>query len=119
MENQENIIMSIKHRRLAYRIGDKMPKLIRMIYYVLLAITLVYWAYRLVALILDLIQKIGLFVFDKRNYYTFIICLIILSTGILIASQFIFGLDPFGKMVNWFVDKWNDFRAWCVKIIGG
>lgn len=121
MENQENVIIApiTSHKRLAYRLGDKMPKPIRVIYYVLLAITLVYWAYRLIALTLDLIQKIGLFIFEKRNYYTFVICLIILGVGILLASQFIFDLDPFGKLVNWIVNKWNDFRAWCVKIIGG
>lgn len=117
MENQKNIIMSINHRRLAYRIGDKMPKPIRVIYYVLLGITLIYWTYRLIALILDLIQKVGVFVFDKRNYYTFVICLIILGVGILVASQFIFGLDPFGKSLNWVVDKYNDLKNSIINLL--
>lgn len=118
MENQEtSIIEPILRKRLAYRIGDKMPKAIRIIYYVILAITLVYWAYRLIALTLDLIQKIGCFIFEKRNYYTFVVCMLILAIGILLASQFIFDLDPFGRFVNGIVDKWNNFRQWCVNII--
>ena len=116
--NEEEKIEIIK-KRLAYRIGDKMPKPIRVVYYVILAITLIYWLYRLTASILELIQKIGSFIFEKRNYYTFIVCILILCVGILLASQFIFNLDPFGKVANWLVSKWNDLRHWCVEIIGG
>lgn len=123
METQENnlttITSSALSRRFAYRIGDKMPKAIKIIYYIILAVTLVYWLYRAISLTLSLIQRIGSFVFEKRNYYTFVICLIILGIGILLASQFIFDLDPFGRVANWFIDQWNNFRAWCVKIIGG
>ena len=113
--NEDEIIK----KRLAYRIGDKMPKAIRIIYYILLTITLVYWIYRLTTSILDLIQKIGSFLFEKRNYYTFVVCILILCVGIFIASQFIFNLDPIGKMGNWFINKWNDLRHWCAEIIGG
>lgn len=113
----ENNGIETLHRRLAYRIGDRLPKAIRIIYYILLAITLVYWLYRFIRMILDLIQKIGSFMFDKRNYYTFVICLLILCIGVLIASQFIFGLDPIGKLGNWIVDRWNDFRQWCINVI--
>ena len=116
MENQENIIL-INKRRLAYRIGDKLPKPIRVIYYIILAITLVYWLYRFSKFILDLIQKIGSFAFEKRNYYTFIICLIILGIGILLASQFIFGLNPFGKSLNWVVDKYNDLKNLIINLL--
>ena len=123
METQENNLTTITSpvlsRRFAYRIGDKMPKAIKIIYYIILAVTLVYWLYRAISLTLSLIQRIGSFVFEKRNYYTFVICLIILGIGILLASQFIFDLDPVGRVTNWFIDQWNNFRAWCVKIIGG
>lgn len=111
----ENIILAKK--RFAYRLGDKLPKPIRVIYYIILTITLVYWLYRFIKLILDLIQKIGSFIFEKRNYYTFVVCLLILCVGVLIASQFIFGLDPIGKLGNWVVDRWNDFRQWCINLI--
>lgn len=115
---EENVIAKV-NRRFAYRIGDRLPKAVRIIYYVLLGVTLIYWLYRAIVAVLDLIQTIGAFVFEKRNYYTFMVCLLILGIGVLFASQFIFGLDPFGKLVNWFVERWNDFRAWCVNVIGG
>lgn len=108
-----------KTKRVAYRIGNKMPKPIRVIYYILLTLTLIYWLYRFIAGVLTLIQKLGSFIFEKRNYYTFIVCLLILTVGILLASQFLFNLDPFGKACNWFVEKWNNIRQWCAGVIGG
>lgn len=109
----------ITTKRLAYRIGDRMPKPIRIIYYIILGITLIYWLYRFIAGVLSFIQKLGSFVFEKHNYYTFVVCILILAIGILLASQFIFGLNPFGKVCDWFVDKWNDIRQWGVELIGG
>lgn len=114
LEQQEVI-----KRRLAYRIGDSLPKPIRIVYYTLLIITLIYSIYRLIAGTLWLIQTIGSFIFEKRNFYTFVVCILILAVGILLASQFIFNLQPFEKFCNFFVEKWNDLRCWVVELVGG
>lgn len=114
-ETTETII----NKRFAYRLGDKLPKPLKILYYFILTITLIYWLFRLIAAILALIQKCGAFVFEKRNFYTFVVCLIILAIGILLASQFIFNLDPFGKLINWFIEIWQTFKSWCIELIGG
>lgn len=110
---------AIENKRLAYRLGDKLPKPIRIIYYILLTITLIYWLYRVITGLITLIQKIGSFLFEKRNYYTFVVCLLILAIGVFLASQFIFNLDPLGKLGNWFNELWQDIRRWCARLIGG
>lgn len=106
-------------RRFAYRIGDKLPKPFRVIYYLLLSLTLIYWLYRVITGVLEMIQRLGAFIFEKRNFYTFIVCLLILGVGVLLASQYVFGLDPFGKIVAWALEKWEAFRLWCIELIGG
>lgn len=114
-ENIEIPIQIVK-KPLAYRIGDKLPKILRVIYYILLTITLVYWLYRLIGFLLKSIQKIGSFLFEKEHYYTFVFCLFILAIGTLLISQFVFGLDPFGKCINWIVEKWYDLKEWFINL---
>lgn len=94
-------------RRFAYRFGDRLPRPLRVIYYVVLTLTLIYWLYRLIALILGLIQRIGAFLFEKRNYYTLVLCLALCGIIVLLTAQFYFNLDPFGKFWDWVCSIWN------------
>lgn len=87
-------------KRLPYRLGDRMPKLLRIPYYIILWATTVYALYRFTRWILESIQKLGTFVFDKRNYWTVILSIGILLLGSFLISQFWLGLDPAGKAVE-------------------
>lgn len=115
-ENIEIIANSLNKRPLAYKIGDKLPKVLRVIYYILLSITLIYWGFRLIVFTFKSVQKIGAFLFEKEHYNTFIFCLFVLAIGTLIISQFVLNLDPFGKAVQWFIEKWNEFENWFINL---
>lgn len=88
-------------RRLAHRIGDWLPKPLRIIYYIILFLTLIYLLYRLVEWVLKTIQRIGYFIFDPRNYWTMILSIFTVLIFSFILAQFVLGLDPVGKTLEW------------------
>lgn len=97
----------ILRRPLAYRVGDYLPKPLRIIYYLILWLSAIYIFYRLVVFFLKTIQKIGHFVFDPKNYWTVILCITVLLVGSLLISQFWLGLDPIGRFLDR-VLEWGD-----------
>ena len=108
----EDIVTSIKpkRRRLSYRIGDNLPKPLRIIYYIILVLSGVYIIYRLLEWVLKTIQKIGKFIFDDRTYWAVWICVLILVIGGLLLGQYYFDLDPFGKIAEVFTNFFNQVR---------
>lgn len=92
--------MNIVRKRLAYRIGDLLPKPLKILYYLVLWLTLIYIFYRLIVFFLKTIQKVGYFIFDPKNYWTVILCITVLLLGSLLIGQFWLGLDPIGKFIN-------------------
>jgi len=87
--------------RVAYRIGAWLPKPLRVIYYIVLCLTLVYLLYRLLEWVLKTIQKIGYFLFDPRNYWTMILSIFTVLLCSFLLAQFALGLDPVGKVIEW------------------
>lgn len=87
--------------RVAYRIGAWLPKPLRIIYYLVLFLTLVYLLYRLVEWVLKTIQKLGYFLFDPRNYWTMVLSIFTVLVFSFILAQFVLGLDPVGKVIEW------------------
>ena len=85
-----------------YRIisNSNIPKVIKWILYVLLAITMIYWIIILSYRILEIIRRTVHFVSEKRNWWTFVCCIFILLIGTFIVAQFWLGLDPMGKFIN-------------------
>lgn len=108
-----------KKRRLAYRIADWLPQPIRVIYYILLFGTLVYLIYRIIAGLLSIIQHLGAFIFEKKTFYTLFLCLVLIAVGILLASQFIWGLDPIGKAYAWILEQYERLKEWLISFIEG
>lgn len=81
---------------------SKLPKWLQFILLIISLITLVYWLGFAIYKLLDAIRAIGAFIFDKRNYWTFLTCILILVVGSILLAQYYFNLDPFGKFVEWF-----------------
>ena len=100
--------------------NSKMPRFIKWILYVLLTLTCIYWIGVMVYKILCAIRVIGAFIFEKRNYWTFLCCLLILVIGGLLLAQYYFNLDPFGAIVAYFnglIDRLREYLG--NLIIGG
>ena len=57
------------------------------------------------------IRVIGAFIFEKRNYWTFLCCILILVLGGLLLAQYYFKLDPFGKIVEQVSNLFNQIRG--------
>ncbi|MFI3329116.1 MAG: hypothetical protein R3Y05_01365 [bacterium] len=92
----------VPRRRFALRIGDRLPKPLRVLYYAVLFLTLIYMLFVVTKGLLDIIQRFGAFFFDKRNYYTFVFCIFGLAIGTFIVAQFFLGLDPIGAIIDFF-----------------
>lgn len=87
--------------RLIYRIGEHLPKWLRVIYYIVITLTLIYLLYRLIEWMLKTIQKLGAFMFEPRNYWTAVMTIGLLLVGTFIVAQFVLGLDPWGNFTEW------------------
>lgn len=99
--------------------NSKLPKVVKIIAYILLTLTMVYLIGMLLYRILDALRIFMHWVSDKRNWWTFIVCLMILFIGSVLIAQFALNLDPFGKLGSWIVEKWNELRDSIASIIGG
>lgn len=119
----------VSKRRLAYQIGDRLPRLLRYIYYILLTVTVVYWLYRLIEGLLELVRSIGYGVFElisrigkkiwsKDFYYAVVVCLIIVFVALVIIGQYVYDLDLFGAAYEWFLEQSENLRLWFVDLIG-
>ena len=84
---------------------SKLPKWLRVLLIIASIVTLVYWVGFLLYKILCAIRVIGAFIFDKRNYWTFLGCIVILLVGTLLVAQFLLGLDPIGQIKEFILEK--------------
>ena len=87
--------------RLIYKIGEHLPKWLRVIYYIIIVITFIYIVYRFLEWALKTLQKLGAFIFEPRNYWAAGMSEFIVLLGVFIAAQFILGLDPVGNTIEW------------------
>ena len=78
-----------------------LPKWLKAILLILSIITLIYWFGFMVYQILKGLRVIGAYIFEERNYWTFILCLILIAISALLLAQFYFNLNPFGKFIDW------------------
>ena len=96
---------------------SRLPKWLRVILILLSIITVVYWLGFIIYKLLCAIRAVGAFIFETRNYWTFLACILILIIGSLLIAQFILGLDPWGNVVNWVIDRWNDFKGLLIEAL--
>lgn len=87
-----------------------MPKFLKVLLYILLTITCIYWILIATYKLLEIIRICIHFISDKRNWWTYVTCLLILGIGVLLAAQFLLGLDPIGKMIESIKTAFDDFK---------
>ena len=90
--------------------NSNIPKVIKWILYILLAVTMIYWIIILSYKILEYIRRFLHFISDKRNWWTFVCCIIILLVGTFIVAQFWLDLDPLGKIIIMVKDMIENVR---------
>ena len=98
---------------------DRLPKWLRVILLLISIVTLVYWLGFMIYKILSAIRVIGAYIFEKRNYWTFLCCILILIVGGLLLAQYYFNLDPFGKLLEWFNGQIEALREYLGGLITG
>ena len=96
---------------------SKMPKVLKWLINILLTLTCVYWIGYFIYKILESVRRFVHWTTEKRNWWTFLMCILILCVGILLAAQFYFELDPIGKITNYFIEKWNGWREYLANLI--
>ena len=103
---QDEIIQAIAKQTLFQRL----PKWLRIVIIILSIVTLIYWACWLVYKFLKYLRVFLHWATDSRNWWTFIVCLLILLIGSFIVSQFVLGLDPIGQFVKWLSNLFNSIK---------
>lgn len=98
---------------------SKLPRLIKWLLYVVLVLSCVYWIGWFVFKILNGTRKLIHWITEARNWWTFIVCLLIVAIGVFLAAQFYFGLDPIGKLQAWFLENIQKLRYWLGDLISG
>lgn len=97
--------IKVLKKRFAYRVGDKLPRILRILYYIVLCITMIYIIYRFFAWTLGTFQKFGQWFFRPQNYWAAMMSIGILLLGSFFLAQFALELDPLGYVTG----KINDF----------
>ncbi len=89
---------------------SSIPKWLKWLINITLTITCIYWLGYFIYKILESVRRFIHWVSEKRNWWTFLMCLLILGIGILLAAQFYFELDPVGKAIDYIVEQFNNLR---------
>lgn len=97
----------------------RLPSVIRFILLVFSIITLVFWLGVLAFKIIELTRKLIHWLTDKNRWWTFVVCALIVGLGVFLASQFIYDLDPVGKLINWFNERLDSVKQWLINLIEG
>ena len=105
---QDEEYMSVEQVKIPF--FRRLPKWLRIILIILSILTMVYWIGYITYKILCGVRVFGAFIFDKRNYWTFLTCIAILLIGTLLVAQFALGLDPIGKAYQYIIDQFNNLR---------
>lgn len=94
---------------------SKLPKWLRVLLIIASIITIVYWVGFLLYKILCAIRVIGAFVFEKRNFWMFLGCIVILLVGTLLVAQFWLGLDPIGRLQELILEKFEIVKTFIIE----
>lgn len=93
------------------------PKWVKVLLLIVSLITMVYWVGFIIYKILSAIRSIGAFIFDKRNYWVFLTCILILVVGALLIAQFYFDLNPFGQFYEWLLEQKDYTIQWIIDLL--
>ena len=94
---------------------NKLPKGLRVVIYVLLGLTVVFWVLFLLAQILEVVRKVVHWMSQKSVFWTGFYALVILCVGTFLVAEFVLHLGWWDKLVTFFTNWFNVVR----EFIGG
>jgi|GEM_PF-3275587 len=103
MDQASDITTKIS-KRFAFRLGNRLPKVLRILYYIVLFMSMIYFIYRFFEWVLVTFQKFGQWFFRPQNYWAAVMSIGILVFGSIILAQFVLGLDPWGYVTGKITD---------------
>lgn len=92
--------------RLIHNCG--MPKWLKILFYIVLTITLIYWLLLGIYKILELLRFCINWVTDKNRWWIFITCIILALLVSLLMAEFVWNLHPFENFWNWILSIFNE-----------
>ena len=97
--------------------NSKMPKFLKVLIYILLTITCIYWVGYFTYKILDAIRMFLHYITTKEHWWAFLICLIILAVGAFLLAQFVFELHWWENFVDFLSIKYHQVENWLKETI--
>ena len=94
-----------------------MPKTLKIILYITITITCIYWLGLLAYKLLELIRFILHLITEKGHWWFVIIVIIGIIIATLFIAQFCFNLNPFGQFGAWIKNHIYNFRNWLGDLI--
>ncbi len=88
---------------------SRLPKWLRVTLFILSVVTVVFWATKLFYKVWGAIGTFLHFLTEKRNWWTYTFCIVLIIVGSLIVAQFFLELNPFGKAWNGVTEYVNNF----------
>lgn len=89
---------------------SKLPKWLKVVLVIISILTLVYWVGFIVIKILSAIRFILQEISKKEHWWFFIVTMLLVGIVALLLAQFVFGLDPFGKLTEWCVGIFDNMK---------
>lgn len=87
---------------------SNIPKWLKIIFYILLSITLIYWIIWLIYKGLEYTRKFLHWTTEPRNWWTFLVSILLVLVGSFLMAQFVLGLDPIGKLTKYITEIWGN-----------
>lgn len=94
-----------------------LPKWLKVLIYIFLTITIVYWLCILIYKTLELFRFCIHWATDKGNWWLTLSISLIALIVCLCLAQFVWGLNPFGNILEWIVNTFNNVVEWFKSII--
>jgi ascorbate-specific PTS system EIIC-type component UlaA len=98
--------------------NSKLPKWLKILIYITLTITCIYWLGIFIYKVLEYTRRFIHWTTEKRNWWTFLVCILILLIGSLIMAQGVLGLDPLGRFEEFLLEQWESIKEGIVSIWG-
>ena len=97
--------------------NSKLPRFLKILIYILLTLTCVYWIGYFTFKILDGIRKFLNYVSTKEHWWAFLICIAILGVGTFLIAEFVFELGWWDTIINKIVETYHNIENWWKELL--
>lgn len=80
-------------------------------------ITMAYWVLWAIYKALDLVRSLLHWFTDERTFNAFLLIVVALSVGAFVYAQFVLGLDPFGKFVEFITPYYEELKQSLINLL--